>query len=38
LILDEMWALDLSRVPWDSKSAELSGAVWEKVIFKSEQG
>jgi hypothetical protein len=38
LILDEMWALDLNRVPWDSKQPELPGALWEKVIYKSEDG
>lgn len=33
LFLDELWSLNLSNVPWNSKQPELPGAVWEKISY-----
>ena len=36
LLLDEMWALNIDNVNWNSKQAELPGIVWERINYKGE--
>mmetsp|Transcript_11597 Transcript_11597/g.8471 ORF Transcript_11597/g.8471 Transcript_11597/m.8471 type:complete len:138 (-) Transcript_11597:64-477(-) len=36
MLSDELWRVSLSNVPFESKSAELAGATWEKLQYKGE--
>ena len=35
-VLDEMWMLNIASVAWNSKTIELPGIVWERVLISGQ--